>query len=198
MARPGAIVNALKSIPGGARTTYAPQAGLVLLRVTEINTEPQKICTKCGEPKLLSEFVLNKNERDGHGRWCKKCSAIDAVRYRRENRTKVAESKRKYRLKRQYDLSVADWEALLASQGGVCAGCGTDTAGGHGSFHIDHDHNCCPGIKSCGKCIRGLLCCACNQGIGFLGDDPERLRKLANYIEKTRVDKGIIWHVQEP
>lgn len=91
-------------------------------------------------------------------------------------------------LRRKFGLTLTDWEALLASQGGVCAGCGTDTPGGRGSFHVDHDRACCPGKTSCGKCIRGLLCSACNVGVGLLGDDPERLRRLADYIEKARAN----------
>ena len=30
---------------------------------------------------------------------------------------------------------------------------------------IDHDHRCCPGSESCGKCIRGILCSSCNTGL---------------------------------
>jgi recombination endonuclease VII len=28
---------------------------------------------------------------------------------------------------------------------------------------VDHNHTCCPGARSCGKCVRGLICAKCNQ-----------------------------------
>lgn len=34
------------------------------------------------------------------------------------------------------------------------------------SFSVDHDHGCCPGEKSCGQCVRGLVCNRCNMQIG--------------------------------
>jgi hypothetical protein len=33
---------------------------------------------------------------------------------------------------------------------------------------IDHDHVCCPGRKSCGACVRGPVCSACNTRLGAL------------------------------
>jgi hypothetical protein len=61
---------------------------------------------------------------------------------------------------------------------------------------VDHDHGCCPGRKSCGKCTRGLLHPACNS---WLGQHESRGRSrppwahayLARYRargEYTRID----------
>lgn len=52
--------------------------------------------------------------------------------------------------------------------------------------HIDHDHACCPGGGSCGKCIRALLCAPCNHGLGKFLDSPELLRAAALYLERHR------------
>lgn len=36
---------------------------------------------------------------------------------------------------------------------------------------IDHDHKCCPGHRSCGSCVRGIVCRSCNllYGKGYKG-----------------------------
>lgn len=84
-----------------------------------------------------------------------------------------------------YRLTLERFNALLEAQGGICAvpHCGATTPGGKGSWHVDHDHRCCPGRYSCGKCIRGLLCYNCNIGLGQFGDDPARLRGALMYLE---------------
>jgi hypothetical protein len=76
----------------------------------------------------------------------------------------------------RYGLTLAGYNELLDRQGGGCAICATPEPGGRGRFHVDHDHK--TGI------VRGLLCHACNVGIGNLGDDPERLRAAADYLER--------------
>ena len=33
---------------------------------------------------------------------------------------------------------------------------------------IDHDHSCCPESRSCGQCIRGVICSGCNTMLGCI------------------------------
>jgi len=82
-------------------------------------------------------------------------------------------------------LTIEKFEALLLEQGFRCSGCGDPLPEEWSGINVDHDHNCCPGKKSCGKCIRGLLHNWCNVILGLAKDDPRRLRSLADYIERT-------------
>lgn len=55
---------------------------------------------------------------------------------------------------------------------------------------IDHDHDCCSiGGKSCGKCIRGVICQQCNTAEGYIKasnlDVLDWAKKLVNYLEQT-------------
>ena|ERR1022692_2465465 len=90
---------------------------------------------------------------------------------------------RKCRLLTTYGLTFEQFDAILASQNGGCAVCETKVPGGNGTWHVDHDHSCCASRKSCGKCVRGLLCQSCNIGQGHFKDDPSRLMASANYLK---------------
>lgn len=70
---------------------------------------------------------------------------------------------------------------LLEAQGFQCAIASCDKY----PTDIDHDHSCCPGSYSCGKCIRGLLCRKCNTHLHPL-EDPKRLAELLDYLRRTR------------
>jgi hypothetical protein len=64
---------------------------------------------------------------------------------------------------------------------GICFACGEQTD----ALAIDHDHSCCSSSrKVCGDCVRGLLCRGCNQALGFVHDDIDRLRGLVAYLER--------------
>lgn len=64
---------------------------------------------------------------------------------------------------------------MSAEQGGVCAICGGTNPSGH-RLAVDHDHET--------RRVRGLLCHACNAGIGKLRDSPDLLRKAIDYLER--------------
>jgi hypothetical protein len=87
---------------------------------------------------------------------------------------------------RRYGLAAGQFDAMLVAQGGRCSICLSEFAAGLLTPHVDHDHTCCPGQKSCGKCVRGLLCSPCNSAIGLLGDEPERVLRAGAYLERAR------------
>jgi hypothetical protein len=77
----------------------------------------------------------------------------DAELQRQKSRAKV----RKYR----YGITEAEYNRLLNEQDYSCAVCHVAFGTGAAKVNVDHDHNCCPGTRSCGKCLRGLLCSHC-------------------------------------
>jgi hypothetical protein len=85
---------------------------------------------------------------------------------------------RNLRLWKRFRLRPEAYDALLAKQHGRCAICERRPK----TFHVDHDHACCPGEHTCGYCVRGLLCRACNWACGALKDNPEMARRLADYL----------------
>jgi hypothetical protein len=76
---------------------------------------------------------------------------------------------------RKYGVTLADYEAMLAVQGGRCAICHvTEGSQRYGVFHVDHCH-------STGR-VRGLLCRGCNHMLGVVGDSVEALERAISYL----------------
>ena len=72
-----------------------------------------------------------------------------------------------------FHLSLGHLDALLADHGdlcGICRGPETITSRRTGRvwrLSIDHDHGCCSDTgRSCGQCVRGILCGSCNRRLG--------------------------------
>jgi hypothetical protein len=108
------------------------------------------------------------------------------AQWAREYRARHPELTRKICLRR-FRMTPEEFEKILNAQGRACAICRTTTPSGkYRQWCVDHDHRCCPGRKkSCGKCIRGLLCASCNHALGEAKDNPAILREMANYIERA-------------
>lgn len=68
----------------------------------------------------------------------------------------------------KYGRSIEDYERKLAEQGGKCAICPRTPEEQGRRLSWDHDHACCPGYRTCGKCVRALLCSRCNIKISWL------------------------------
>lgn len=80
-----------------------------------------------------------------------------------------------YQISRRFGFSAEQLVEFYAD--GSCNVCGTTQ-----DLHIDHDHGCCSGNRSCGACVRGLLCRACNLALGYLKEDPERVSQMLKYV----------------
>lgn len=154
-------------------------------------------CARCGIAKPATEFGDDKRKRNGKKSWCRACCHLSVIEWRQRYperyeamkklpRTELQKLRRRdLDLQQMYGLTLADFEQMLADQGGGCAICGTTKPNGPGSrFQVDHDHACCPRVGSCGECIRGLLCGSCNTLIGLAGEDPKRLMAAAAYLQR--------------
>jgi hypothetical protein len=92
------------------------------------------------------------------------------------------------RTQSRFGLSPENYEKLYLFQGNACIGCGRakgnrEGAAGKKNLAVDHDHTCCPGPTSCGRCVRMLLCGPCNDVLAHFRDDPKALRRLADALE---------------
>jgi hypothetical protein len=83
---------------------------------------------------------------------------------------------------RSYGITLEQYHQMLEDQDYSCKICGLKESTYRKRLSIDHDHKCCPGTKSCGKCIRGLLCSQCNSGLGSAKDSIEILQKMIEYL----------------
>lgn len=135
-----------------------------------------RTCTKCKVTKELNDknFCKRKRYVGGLTRWCRVC----ANNYRNEwalgDRTDNMEVSRAYEFSREmkkYGTTVEWYRDRLLEQNGVCALC-KRLSHHHGTIQrlqVDHNHDCCDlHTKSCGKCLRGLLCADCNILLSYL------------------------------
>jgi recombination endonuclease VII len=83
----------------------------------------------------------------------------------------TAEDRRRWRQKHRltrYGITAKQFDWLLEVQGYCCA-MGGEPFQDDTVICIDHDHACCPEERrSCGRCVRGLLCIGCNRALGII------------------------------
>ena len=107
--------------------------------------------------------------------------------------TNKANQKNRVLIQRR-NMTIDEYNGILKLQNFKCAICGVDQSSIKDALHVDHDHSCCTGDKSCGKCTRGLLCNKCNTSIGGFGDSTELLDRAANYLREYQSKKaGVSW-----
>ena len=135
--------------------------------------DPSKPYSKFRPPKLRE---LSTHCGRGHKytetntRPCKVCTNLRAS---------------KYRLIEKYGLTPERLKQMLVAQDYGCAICPEKfDLDAKYPFDVDHDHNCCSGEKTCGDCIRGILCRSCNRGLGAFKDNMKYLQSAIEYLDR--------------
>lgn len=142
---------------GGELTHIEPVA------IGLFDDDGNRYCKTCRTFRPVSEFYKLLRSSDGMNPNCRWCLTA-----------------KNFGTTRQY------LQVLLEEQNHRCAICRTDQPGGKwNTFHVDHDHGCCPeGGRSCGKCIRQYLCNRCNQLLGLARDEKRVLLAAVEYLDK--------------
>lgn len=140
------------------------------LKTTDRDSQGRKLCRLCAQWLPVEDFYTNPTPKDGLHNRCINCH-------------------RSERLHRTYGITVDEYQRMLEEQGSACKICGGINEDGR-ELSVDHDHECCPGRKSCGKCIRGLLCNPCNRALGYMRDSVVRLEAAVAYLSSAREYRG--------
>lgn len=155
-----------------------------------------KVCADCKLEKPYNQFPIRKK---GYPyAYCRKCSnAQNREAYKRKYNSdpawkrKLLDRTNKWKtdngpgwyyqvadLRKNYNMTVEEYESILNSQNGVCAICEKECLSGR-NLAVDHCHET--------NTIRGLLCSNCNPGLGHFKDSSNLLRKAIAYLEKERI-----------
>lgn len=149
--------------------------------------KPGAWCKECYR-EWHRERYTPKDGADDAPRACAVCGASYRPKARRPSKFCSAECKsldrkesgaaRESHLMRKFGITGADYDAMLAAQGGTCALCDRTAADQKrytAFLHVDHCHDT-------GR-VRGLLCDQHNLLLGRFNDDPALLRRAAEYLE---------------
>ena len=164
------------------------------LKRSKLNYDGRKIerpCRECstiflpsGNYKFCSSVCQQKYADKISAKWSK--DNPKRVKYLQKRWRKLKPEQaliryRRHRLKTKYGLTLETFDALFASQNRRCALCNINTCR---QWNIDHDHKCCSTTKTCGKCIRGILCNNCNTMLGHAHDSIDILKLGIKYLNK--------------
>lgn len=111
---------------------------------------------------------------------CTICGANSPIRRRDNGRWRCNVPTQIHERLRRYNLSYAEYMVMYQLQTGRCAICRKEFIA---TPAVDHDHSCCSGNTSCGKCVRGLLCTHCNKGLSGFRDNPEYMLLAIQYLQ---------------
>lgn len=87
------------------------------------------------------------------------------------------ERAREKSLKKWYGITLADYNNMFEKQNGFCLICGVHQSEIKKALCVDHNHDT-------GE-IRGLICDACNKGLGHFKDNENLLQRAIDYLRRV-------------
>ena len=144
-----------------------------------------RVCPKCNRTLLVSDFYKNIQTKDKLDSSCKPCQKEYVRDWQKKNKDRFNSYQREWRHRnkekygltskyskvlKKYGLSREEYDKLLAQT--HCTICNADLT--ERKPALDHCHRT-------GR-LRGILCGQCNRGLGLFYDNPETLKKAAEYL----------------
>lgn len=164
-----------------------------------------RTCVTCGVTQPLSSFPV-RSDTGKHKRRCRECdnewhkANYQKIKEKKKaaakthySKPEVKEQRKAYRaarklqdkvwkknwdLQRHYGIDLAALDATLEAQHCHCPICARYFPKNSRAWHVDHDHDS-------GK-VRGVICTNCNTMLGQSQDNPDTLRRAAEYLEKNK------------
>lgn len=136
-----------------------------------------KICSKCKIEKSTIEFYHRKDSKDKLNGVCSGCIKKHRYKYRWEDKYK--KSSLDYKLRKDYNITLDQYDKLFEQQKGLCAICGKPQPVKFHRLAVDHD-------RKTNK-VRGLLCQSCNGMLGLAKDDVTTLSNAIKYLVSSVV-----------
>ena len=105
------------------------------------------------------------------------------LNHQKEYRLRNKEKSREQKLKKNYGLTLKQYEDMLKNQNYKCFICTKKFNNINPSLKpcVDHDHET-------GK-IRSILCLKCNFSIGLLSEDIITISNMKDYLHKNKTDE---------
>lgn len=134
---------------------------VICLKPFQKRTKTHVYCSSsCRDKAKYQSPEFKQQRRERHKNWSKRNT----------------EARRDYHYRTRFGITLDEYNALLAKQGGVCAVCGKAKRDNQKAFAVDHDH-------STGE-IFGILCTPCNHRLIGEVRDPLLFEAAANYLKK--------------
>lgn len=156
-------------------------------RPVETYKADRLVCRQCINGMRRKSYAENEHVRAANAEKNAKRWSTTDERDAHNARRRKAQTSRISQLKRRFGLTVAQFDAIWASQGSKCPVCFRNDEALQ--LHVDHDHACCPSLPTCGGCVRGILCRECNIALGFLKDSTESLNRAITYLSQNGSNK---------